>query len=69
MMFSLGCIQALKCNSNTCPTGITTQKPELKGGLDVPTKSARAAAFHKSTVHAGTAAFDLHANAPGGSYC
>ncbi|MEQ8954043.1 MAG: FMN-binding glutamate synthase family protein, partial [Gammaproteobacteria bacterium] len=23
-MFSLGCIQALKCNKNTCPTGITT---------------------------------------------
>merc|ERR1712071_597175 len=24
-LFSLGCIQALKCNTNTCPTGITTQ--------------------------------------------
>ena len=23
-MFSLGCIQSLKCNKNTCPTGITT---------------------------------------------
>ena len=33
-MFSLGCIQALKCNANTCPTGITTQKSELSAGLD-----------------------------------
>jgi glutamate synthase domain-containing protein 2 len=32
-LFSLGCIQALKCNTNTCPTGITTQDPELTWGL------------------------------------
>ena len=32
-LFSLGCIQALKCNTNTCPTGITTQDPELSWGL------------------------------------
>jgi glutamate synthase domain-containing protein 2 len=32
-LFSLGCIQALKCNTNTCPTGITTQNPELSWGL------------------------------------
>jgi glutamate synthase domain-containing protein 2 len=31
-MFSLGCIQALKCNANTCPTGITTQNPDLESG-------------------------------------
>ena len=29
-MFSLGCIQALKCNKNTCPTGITTHNPRLQ---------------------------------------
>ena len=28
-MFSLGCIQALKCNKNTCPTGITTHDPRF----------------------------------------
>lgn len=32
-LFSLGCIQALKCATNTCPTGITTQDPKLSWGL------------------------------------
>jgi glutamate synthase domain-containing protein 2 len=50
-MFSLGCIQALKCNSNMCPTGITTQDPTLEAGLDVESKSHRIARFHRSTVH------------------
>jgi len=51
-MFSLGCIQALKCNSNTCPTGITTQDPALESGLDVESKAARVANLHAATVHA-----------------
>ena len=51
-MFSLGCIQALKCNSNTCPTGITTQNPELESGLDVESKADRIRNFHRATVHA-----------------
>jgi len=50
-MFSLGCIQALKCNSNTCPTGITTQDPALSSGLDVASKSERVSNFHAATVH------------------
>ncbi len=33
-MFALGCIQALKCNRNTCPTGITTHNERLQSGLD-----------------------------------
>jgi glutamate synthase domain-containing protein 2 len=33
-MFALGCIQALQCNKNTCPTGITTHNPKLQRGLD-----------------------------------
>ncbi|KIT15464.1 FMN-binding glutamate synthase family protein [Jannaschia aquimarina] len=37
-MFSLGCIQALKCNRNTCPTGITTHDPRLQKGLVVEDK-------------------------------
>jgi glutamate synthase domain-containing protein 2 len=40
-MFSLGCIQALQCNKNTCPTGITTHDPDLQRGLDVADKSER----------------------------
>ena len=51
-MFSLGCIQALKCNSNKCPTGIMTQDPDLEGGLDVQSKAERVASFHAATIHA-----------------
>lgn len=50
MMFALGCIQALRCNSNKCPTGVATQNPELVAGLDVADKSVRVARFHKETV-------------------
>jgi glutamate synthase domain-containing protein 2 len=32
MMIALGCIQALECNKNTCPTGVATQDPELVKG-------------------------------------
>jgi len=51
-MFSLGCIQALKCNSNSCPTGIATQNPDLESGLDVDSKSTRVARFHAATLRA-----------------
>jgi len=40
-MFSLGCIQALKCNQNICPTGITTHDRRLQRGLDPKSKSVR----------------------------
>ncbi len=40
-MFALGCIQALQCNKNTCPTGITTHDEDLQKGLDVTDKSER----------------------------
>ena len=51
MLFSIGCIQSFKCNTNTCPTGITTQDPRLMAGLDVPDKAERARQFHAKTVH------------------
>ena len=44
-MFSLGCIQALKCNKNTCPTGITTHNKGLQKGLNVEVKSVRVKNF------------------------
>ena len=50
MMFALGCIQALRCNTNKCPTGVATQDPELVAGLVVEDKSVRVARFHKETV-------------------
>ena len=50
MMFALGCIQALKCDSNKCPTGITTQDEGLMVGLVVEEKNKRVASFHEQTV-------------------
>jgi glutamate synthase domain-containing protein 2 len=50
MMFALGCIQALRCNTNRCPTGVATQDPELVHGLHVGDKSTRVARFHRETV-------------------
>ena len=44
-MFALGCIQALKCNKNTCPTGITTHNERLQSGLDPAEKSVRVKNF------------------------
>lgn len=44
-MFSLGCIQALRCHSNTCPTGITTHNPRLQRGLVVEDKAERVAHY------------------------
>jgi glutamate synthase domain-containing protein 2 len=51
MMFALGCIQALRCNSNNCPTGVATQDPALVKGLVVSDKAVRVANFHKETIH------------------
>jgi glutamate synthase domain-containing protein 2 len=50
MMFALGCIQALECNMNTCPTGVATQDKGLMRGLVVDDKKVRVANFHKQTV-------------------
>ena len=46
-MFSLGCIQAMQCNKDTCPTGITTHNPRLQKGLDPVDKAERVANYHK----------------------
>ncbi|MFT4833396.1 MAG: glutamate synthase domain-containing protein 2 [Marinoscillum sp.] len=51
-MFSLGCIQALRCNSNDCPTGVATQDKMLQKGLVVTDKSERVYNFHHNTIHA-----------------
>ncbi|SFM89433.1 Glutamate synthase domain-containing protein 2 [Nitrosomonas communis] len=44
-MFALGCIQALRCHLNTCPTGITTHNPWLQRGLVVEEKYLRVANY------------------------
>jgi glutamate synthase domain-containing protein 2 len=49
-MFALGCIQALQCNKNTCPTGITTHNEKLQRGLHPPAKAERVAAYARNMV-------------------
>ena len=50
MMFAVGCIQAMKCHTNRCPTGVATQDPGLARALDVPDKIDRVANFQKAVV-------------------
>ena len=47
-LFALGCIQALQCNRNTCPTGITTHDEKLQRGLHPPSKAERVAQYAKN---------------------
>lgn len=49
-MFALGCIQSLKCNRNTCPTGITTHDPHLQKGLVVEDKYIKVANYAKGII-------------------
>jgi len=53
-MLALGCIQALQCNQNTCPVGITTHSPALQRGLDIEEKSTRVARYAQSVLHEQT---------------
>ena len=51
MMMALGCIQALECNKNTCPTGVATQNLDLMKGLVVEDKALRVCRYHRETVN------------------
>ncbi|MCP1198691.1 FMN-binding glutamate synthase family protein [Notoacmeibacter sp. MSK16QG-6] len=51
-MFSIGCIQAQRCDKGTCPTGIATQDRLRQRGLVPEIQGQRAAAFHEATLHA-----------------
>jgi glutamate synthase domain-containing protein 2 len=44
-MLAIGCIQAQKCHTDTCPTGVATQNPWLTRGLDPELKSVRVANY------------------------
>ena len=46
-MFALGCIQALQCHKNTCPTGVTTHDASLQRGLDPTDKASRVSEYAK----------------------
>jgi Conserved region in glutamate synthase len=44
-MFSIGCIQAQRCHTGRCPSGVATQLPWLQHGLDPASKSVRCANY------------------------
>ncbi len=50
MMFAVGCIQAQRCHTNTCPVGVTTQDPLRARALDVGDKSLRVQRYQAATV-------------------
>jgi glutamate synthase domain-containing protein 2 len=50
-MFSLGCIHALKCNKNTCPTGITKHDRRFQKGLVPKVKADKVANFAMGVIH------------------
>lgn len=52
MMLAVGCIQALQCNVNTCPTGVATQDKMLMKGLNVEDKASRVLNYHEETMKA-----------------
>ncbi len=51
MMLALGCIQALKCDTNKCPTGVTSNDPRYVRGLVVEEKWKRVRNYQQKTVH------------------
>ncbi|MCB2049213.1 MAG: FMN-binding glutamate synthase family protein [Novosphingobium sp.] len=50
-MFSLGCIQSMKCHTGDCPTGVATQVQWRQEGLVVGDKAKRVARFQADTLH------------------
>lgn len=50
-MFALGCIQAMQCNRNTCPTGVTTHDRRLQAGLDPELKAERVRHYVDNMLH------------------
>jgi len=50
-MLSLGCIQAMQCNKNTCPTGVTTHQKRLQRGLVPEEKAVRVAHYVENMMH------------------
>ena len=49
-MQAVGCIAARMCNSNNCPVGVATQKPELRKRLDVQVGAERLARYFGASV-------------------
>ncbi|MHC4937715.1 MAG: glutamate synthase-related protein [Planctomycetota bacterium] len=49
-MQAIGCVGARICNTNNCPAGIATQKPELRKRLDVDVAAKQLATFFEGAV-------------------
>lgn len=50
MMFAIGCIQARRCNTNSCPSGVATQDPKRGDAVDVDLRSQNVKNFHAATL-------------------
>ncbi len=50
-MLSVGCIQALHCNTNFCPTGVATHNKWLQRGLVPKVNGPRVANYHHAVIH------------------
>src|SRR3546814_20717061 len=51
-MFSLGCVQSLKCHTDMCPTGVATPDAGRQSGLVVEDKAERVHRFQAAPVSA-----------------
>ena len=50
MMMAVGCIQAQKCQTGQCPSGVATQSKWRQRALDVDSKAVRVKNYHDATV-------------------
>ncbi len=51
MMFAIGCIQAMRCHTGNCPTGITTQNAARAQAIDIDTKAGHVKNYHEQTIN------------------
>lgn len=51
MMMAVGCIQAQRCHTGECPTGVATQDPRRNRAVVVKDKSQAVYNYHKTTVN------------------
>ncbi|MCG7496128.1 glutamate synthase-related protein [Vibrio sp. Of7-15] len=49
-MQAIGCVGARMCNTNNCPAGIATQKPELRTRLNVEQSAVQLNNFFKASI-------------------
>tara|TARA_B100001093_G_scaffold356938_1_gene341535 strand:+ start:3061 stop:4542 length:1482 start_codon:yes stop_codon:yes gene_type:complete len=51
MLFAIGCVQSVSCNTNKCPTGVATTKKSRAYAIKLKRKSQQVANFHRNTIH------------------